>query len=99
VIGLAVLSSLRYAVIEALRVDADPERFVIAYCNEQALHAVIAAPCIVAFGFSSREKAEASKGLRIGGRRLEADSETAGVATEVIAAMNPDLGREWYSVA
>jgi hypothetical protein len=53
-------SVLRYAVIEALSTDADPERFVIAYGNEQALHDVIAARCIVAFGFSSREEAEAS---------------------------------------
>jgi hypothetical protein len=53
-------SELRYAVIEALRTDADPERFVIAYGSQQALHDVIAAPRIVAFGFSSREEAEAS---------------------------------------
>ncbi len=54
------LSRLQFAVIEALRTDADPERFVIAYGNEQALHDLIAASCIIAFGFSSREEAEAS---------------------------------------
>ena len=53
-------SELWYAVIEALRTDADPERFVIAYRSKQALHDLIAAPCIIAFGFSSREEAEAS---------------------------------------
>jgi hypothetical protein len=56
---LVNLSELRYAVIEALRTEADPERFVIAYRTEQSLHNVIAASCIVAFGFSSREEAEA----------------------------------------
>ena len=59
--GLVVFLRLRYAVIEALRTDADPERFVIAYPTEQALHDVIAAPCIIACGFSSREEAEASR--------------------------------------
>jgi hypothetical protein len=58
--GLVDFARLRYAVIEALRTDADPERFVVAYRTEQALHNVIAAPCIVAFGFFSREEAEAS---------------------------------------
>jgi hypothetical protein len=52
-------SGSRYAVIEALRTDADPERFVIAYRSKQALHDVIAAPCIIALGLSSREEAEA----------------------------------------
>ena len=59
-IGLVDFARLRYAVIEALRTDADPERFVVAYRTEQALHNVIAAPCIVAFGFFSRQEAEAS---------------------------------------
>lgn len=59
-IGLVDFARLRYAVIEALRTDTDPERFVIAYRTEQALHNVIAAPCIIAVGFFSREEAEAS---------------------------------------
>ena len=58
--GLVDFARLRYAVIEALRTEADPERFVIAYRTEQSLHNVIATPCIIAFGFSSREDAEAS---------------------------------------
>jgi hypothetical protein len=53
-------SGLQYAVIEALKTDADPERFVIAYGNEHALRDVLAAPCIIASGFSSRGEAEAS---------------------------------------
>ena len=53
-------SQLQYAVIEALWIDAGPERFVISYGSEQALYDVIAAPRINAFGFSSREGAEAS---------------------------------------
>ena len=58
--GLIDSVRLRYAAIEALRSDADPERFVIAYRNEQALHDLIAAPCIITFGFFSGEEAEAS---------------------------------------
>ena len=56
---------LRYAVIEALRIDADPERFVIAYRHEQSLHDLIAGPCIIAFGFFSREEAEAGIRTRV----------------------------------
>jgi hypothetical protein len=50
-------SEMQYAVIEALQTEAGSERFVIAYRSEQALHDVIAEPCIIAFGFSSREEA------------------------------------------
>ncbi len=51
---------LRYAVIEALQTEAVPEHFVIAYCSEESLHDVIAEPCIIASGFSSREEALAN---------------------------------------
>jgi hypothetical protein len=57
--GLVDFPGLRYAVIEALRIGVAPERLVIAYPTEQALHNVIAARCIIAFGFFSREEAEA----------------------------------------
>ena len=50
-------SDLRYAVIEAHWSERPPERFVIAYCNEESLRDVIAAPSIIAFGFASREEA------------------------------------------
>ena len=53
-------SGITIAMKEALRTQAGPERFVIAYRNEQSLHEVMAAPCIIAFGFSSREEASAS---------------------------------------
>jgi thymidylate synthase len=53
-------SRMQYAVIEALQTEAGSERFVIAYCSEQSLHDVIAEPCIIAFGFSSREEALAT---------------------------------------
>jgi hypothetical protein len=53
-------SQLQYAVIGARWIDAGPERFVISYGREQALDDVIAAPRIIAFGFSSREEAEAT---------------------------------------
>ena len=53
-------SGVQYAVIEALQSEAAPERFVVPYRNEQSLHDVLAASCIIAFGFSSREEAVAS---------------------------------------
>ena len=58
--GLVDFSEMQFAVIEALQTEAGSERFVIAYRSEQALHDVIAEPCIVAFGFSSREEAVAT---------------------------------------
>ncbi|MCU1297538.1 MAG: hypothetical protein JWO91_1816 [Acidobacteriaceae bacterium] len=51
---------LRYAVIEALQTEAVPEHYVIAYGSEESLHDVIAEPCIIASGFSSREEALAN---------------------------------------
>lgn len=56
----AYFSGVQYAVIEGLHTEAGPERFVISYPNEQTLRDVIAAPSIVALGFSSREEALAS---------------------------------------
>jgi len=49
-----------YAVVEALQTEAAAERFVIPYRNERSLHDVLAASCIIAFGFSSRDEALAS---------------------------------------
>jgi hypothetical protein len=57
---LVNFSGMQYAVIEVLQTEAGCERFVIAYRNEQSLHDVIAEPCIIAFGFSSREEAAAT---------------------------------------
>ena len=54
------VSEMQFAVIEVLQTEAGSERFVIAYRSEQALHNVIAEPCIIAFGFSSREEAAAT---------------------------------------
>ncbi len=56
---LADVASVRYAVLEALRTEGGSERFVVAYRNEYSLRDLIAAPCIAAFGFSSREEAVA----------------------------------------
>ena len=56
--ALAV-ADVRYAVIETLRAEGGSERFVLAYRNEQSLRDLIAAPCIAAFGFSSRKDASA----------------------------------------
>ena len=52
-------SNALYAVIEA-RWSEGPERFVIAYRDEQSLRQVIAAPSIVGVGFINREEALAS---------------------------------------
>jgi len=56
---LADVANVRYAVLEALRTEGGSERFVVAYRNEYSLRDLIAAPCIAAFGFSSREEAVA----------------------------------------
>jgi hypothetical protein len=50
-------SGVQYAAIEGLRTETGHERIVIAYLNEQSLRDLIAAPSIVALGFSSREEA------------------------------------------
>jgi hypothetical protein len=52
-------SGVQYAVIAGLRTETGPERLVIAYPNEASLRDLIAAPSILAFGFSSREEAVA----------------------------------------
>jgi hypothetical protein len=55
-------SGVRYAVIDGPHTQAGHERIVVAYPTEQALRDLIAAPSIVAFGFSSREEALADAG-------------------------------------
>jgi len=50
-------SDVRYAVIAGLRTETGPERLVIAYPNEESLRDLIAAPSIIALGFSTREEA------------------------------------------
>ena len=52
-------SGVRYAVIDGLRTETGPERLVIPYPNEASLRDLIAAPSIVAIGFSSRDEAVA----------------------------------------
>jgi len=52
-------SGMQYAVIAGLRTETGPERLVIAYANEKSLRDLIAAPSIIAVGFSSREEAAA----------------------------------------
>jgi hypothetical protein len=56
---LVDLSDVQYAVIEGLHTETGHERIVIAYPNEQSLRDLIAAPAIIASGFSSREEAVA----------------------------------------
>jgi hypothetical protein len=52
-------SGVQYAVIAGLRTETGLERLVIAYPNEASLRDFIAAPSIIAVGFSSREEAVA----------------------------------------
>ena len=72
-------SNLRYAVIEARWSEGSPERFAIAYGNEESLRDVIAAPSIIAFGFASREEALAGfAGCLPAARDSEADVASIG---------------------
>jgi hypothetical protein len=59
VTGLVDSSIAQYAVIEARRTEGPPERFVIAYPDEESLRELIAGPSIIACGFASREEAQA----------------------------------------
>jgi hypothetical protein len=54
-------AGVQYAVIAGLRTDTGPERLVISYPNEESLRDLIAAPSIVALGFSSREEAASNR--------------------------------------
>jgi hypothetical protein len=58
VVNALVVSNVQYAVIETFRTEGG-ERFVLEYHDERSLRGLIAAPCIAAFGFSSREEAAA----------------------------------------
>ena len=58
---LVEFSDVRYAVIEGPHTETGHERLVVAYPNEQSLRDLIAAPSIIAFGFSSREEAIAGR--------------------------------------
>jgi len=58
-VNALVVANVQYAVIETFRTEGGSERFVLAYRNEQSLRYLIAAPCIAAFGFDSREEAAA----------------------------------------
>ena len=51
--------NMQYAVIAGLHTETGIERLVIAYPNEESLRDLIAAPSILAAGFSSREEAAA----------------------------------------
>lgn len=57
--------SLQYAVIAGLHTETGIERLVIAYSNEESLRDLIAAPSIIAAGFSSREEAAAGSGAPV----------------------------------
>lgn len=50
-------SSVQYAVIKGPHTETGNERIVIAYPDEESLRDLIAAPSILAVGFSTREEA------------------------------------------
>jgi hypothetical protein len=56
---LVDFSVVQCAGIEGLHTETGHERIVIAYSHKQSMRDLIAAPSIVAFGFSSREEAAA----------------------------------------
>ncbi len=58
-------TGVRYAVIAGLRTEAGLERLVIAYPSEESLRDLLAAPSIIAVGFSSREQAVAGGRSRV----------------------------------
>ena len=62
---LSSVSRVQYAIIEALRLDVGPERLVIAYRGEKSLRGLIAAPRIIAAGFSSHKAAAKALEARV----------------------------------
>jgi hypothetical protein len=62
------LSWVQYAVIEALQISGRSESFVIAYGSEESLRDLIAAPCILATGFASRDAAMTSLRVQVAGQ-------------------------------
>src|ERR1700739_3900281 len=77
--GLVDSSGVQYAVIAGLRTETGPERLVIAYPNEKSLRDLIAAPSIIAVGFSSREEAIAgSRGSGPAARSYQRPDATGG---------------------
>ena len=54
------ISSLWFAVIEAIQGAGRRERFVVAYLTEQSLSSLVAAECIIATGFRTRDEAAES---------------------------------------
>jgi len=64
-VNALVVADVQYAVIKTFRTEGGSESFVLAYRNEQSLRDLIAAPCIAAFGFSSREEAAARTKLSV----------------------------------
>lgn len=55
-------SNVRYAVIRLSSVKGSPERFVLAYPNEETLRGLIADTSIVGLSFSSRDEAACAAG-------------------------------------
>jgi hypothetical protein len=76
------LSGVQYAVIEVLHTETGRERMVLAYHDEQSLRDLIAAPSIIALGFTSRAEAIANRACSAKGMDCHRTGET--VAGEAI---------------
>jgi hypothetical protein len=88
VVTEVVNSGMQYAVIAGLRTETGSERFVIAYPNEESLRDLIAAPSIIATGFSSREEAAADSRVPPAGRERWLE----GIATRGTARRHREHG-------
>ena len=76
-------SGVQYAVIAGLHTETGHEHLVIAYPNEKSLRDLIAAPSIIAVGFSSREEA-------VAGGKTSAPITTPQQVSAVIAGGEPE---------
>jgi hypothetical protein len=84
VVNMVVDSSgVQYAVIAGLHTETGRERLVIAYPNEKSLRDLIAAPSIIAVGFSSREEA-------VAGGRASAPTTTSQRGQALIVGGKPE---------
>ena len=56
--------NIQYAIIRVSSTDDSPELLVLAYADEKSLSSLIAAPSIIALGFTSRSAADAGGSFR-----------------------------------
>lgn len=96
-------ANMKYAVIEAVRTEGGPECMVIGYPDEESLRDLIAAPSIVALGFTSRDLAAATieNGLALsaGSKQMPQAGGSAGTkpSQRDVRAAKRRIG-DWFSV-